>query len=85
MSAVHLQSLSTRQSGEDLVIIWAAGREEQGRMEMTEGIYRHVAPDEVNRPSMDKHEETDTGEFPCNTSNSRENLEAPSPQPSGEY
>ena len=53
-------------------------------MEMTEGSYRQLDPDGVNRPSMDKHEETDTGEFPCETS-SRENLVAPSPQPSGEY
>ena len=50
-------------------------------MEMTEGIYRHVAPGRVDRPSMDNHEETDTG----STSNSRENLVGPSPQPSGEY
>ena len=50
-------------------------------MEMTEGSYRQLDPDGVNRPSMDEHEETDTG----STSNSRENLVAPSPQPSGEY
>ena len=54
-------------------------------MEMTEGSFRQLDHDGVNRPSMDKHEETDTGEFPCNTSNSRENLVAPSLHPSGEY
>ena len=54
-------------------------------MEMTEGIYRQLDDDGVNRPSMDRPEETDTGKFPCETSNSRENLEAPSLQPSGEY
>ncbi|XP_031440443.1 nuclear factor 7, ovary-like [Clupea harengus] len=50
-------------------------------MEMTEGIYRHVDPGRVDRPSMDNHEETDTG----STSDSRENLVAPSPQPSGPW
>ncbi|XP_031440442.1 nuclear factor 7, ovary-like isoform X3 [Clupea harengus] len=30
-------------------------------MEMTEGSYRQLDPDGVNRPSMDKHKETDTG------------------------
>ena len=54
-------------------------------MEMTEGSYRQLDPDGVNRPSMDKHKETDTGEFLCSTSNYRENLEAPSLHPSGEY
>ncbi|XP_042565343.1 nuclear factor 7, ovary-like isoform X4 [Clupea harengus] len=32
-------------------------------MEMTEGSFRKLDPDGVNRPSMDKHEETDTGRW----------------------